>query len=449
MTLPLGEDSNVGFKDYDDLIFNGNRLDDSLSPFTSDLWSKTMKWYGIFSTISGSLILIAVFILGYKIIVAGMNTARKNEVKESLMRLCFGGVAIALAPIFIRLMLFLNNSMVYLILNASNNTSLGDKLGESMLTSISTGNAIATALVIAMFIYLFVKLNIKFIVRQFTIIIFTIFTPVAAGLWIINKNVTAASIWAGQIIMNIFMQFIYCFLFLIYLAFLPSGSGWAVSLIWAMMILPLADALQNCFQNLTSRIAGVDNEQMTNRVVGMSAMLGFGLGAIKEQFNSPSSNNNNGNGNNGGLKGFIDRAKSVVNPSMNLSPEKDYNGNVNPIRTVLPKENTNTNTNTNNVNNNISIPTSNGKNTESISNGTASTPKSVVGKVAKTGFRATKAYLSVGAKMAEGDFSSYKGSNKQMSKKSNYQNVEYMQNIQKLTNENNARKLGDQNEPKE
>lgn len=447
MTLPLGEDSNVGFKDYDDLIFNGNRLDDSLSPFTSNLWSKTMKWYGIFSTISGSLILIAVFILGYKIIVAGMNTARKNEVKDSLMRLCFGGVAIALAPIFIRLMLFLNNSMVYLILNASNNTSLGDKLGESMLTSISTGNAIATALVIAMFIYLFVKLNIKFIVRQFTIIIFTIFTPVAAGLWIINKNVTAASIWAGQIIMNIFMQFIYCFLFLIYLAFLPSGSGWAVSLIWAMMILPLADALQNCFQNLTSRIAGVDNEQMTNRVIGMGAMLGFGLGAIKEQFNSPSSNNNNGNGNNGGLKGFIDRAKSVVNPSMNLSPEKDYNGNVNPIRTVLPKENTNTNTN--NVNNNISIPTSNGKNTESISNGTASTPKSVVGKVAKTGFQATKAYLSVGAKMAEGDFSSYKGSNKQMSKKSNYQNVEYMQNIQKLTNENNARKLGDQNEPKE
>lgn len=449
LILPLGKDANVGFKDYDDLIFNGNRLDDSLSPFTSDLWNKTMKWYGIFSAISGSLILIAVFILSYKIIIAGMNTARKNEAKESLMRLCFGGVSIALAPIFIRFMLFLNNSMVYLLLNASNNASLGDKLGKSMLTSISTGNAIATALVIAMFIYLFVKLNIKFIVRQFTIIIFTIFTPVAAGLWIINKNVTAASIWAGQIIMNIFMQFIYCFLFLIYLAFLPSGGGWAVSLIWAMMILPLADALQNCFQNLTSRIAGVDNEQMTNRVVGMGAMLGFGLGAIKEQFNTPSSNNNNNsNGNNGGLKGFIDRAKSVVNPSMNLSPEKDYNGNVNPIRAVLPKENTNTNTiNNNNNSNNISIPTSNGKNTESISNGTANTSKSVAGKVAKTGFNATKAYLSVGAKMVEGDFSSYKS--RPINKKSNYQNVEYMQNIQKLANENNAKKLGDQNEPKE
>ena len=64
-----------------------------------------------------------------------------------------------------------------------------------------------------------------------------------------------------------------------------------------MMILPLADALQNCLQNLTSRIAGVDNEQMTGRVMGMGAMLGFGLGAIKEQFNTPTTSNNGNNGN--------------------------------------------------------------------------------------------------------------------------------------------------------
>lgn len=216
-----GETANVGFKDYDTLIFNDNAINDSLSPFTEELWNKTMTWYKIFAIISGSLILIAVFILSYKMINAGMNTARKNEVKESLMRLIFGGVAIAFAPLFIRFLLFLNNSIVHLLVTAVNG-SLDGLLGNSMLTSIKTGNAITTALVIAMFIYLFVKLNIKFIVRQFTIIVFTIFTPIAAGLWIINKNVTAASIWAGQIIMNIFMQFIYCFLFLIYLAFLPS-----------------------------------------------------------------------------------------------------------------------------------------------------------------------------------------------------------------------------------
>ena len=447
LILLLGEDSNVGFKDYDELVFNGNRMNDSMSPFTNELWSKTMKWYGIFSAISGSLILIAVFILGYKIIAAGMNTARKNEAKESLLRLLFGGVAIALAPVFIRLLLFMNNSIVYIVLNASGNASLGDSLGDSMLKSISTGNAIATALVIAMFIYLFVKLNIKFIVRQFTIIIFTIFTPVAAGLWIINKNVTAASIWAGQIMMNIFMQFIYCFLFLIYLAFLPSGGGWAVSLIWAMMILPLADALQNCFQNLTSRIAGVDNEQMTNRVIGMGAMLGFGVGAIKEQFNTPNSKLNNGDGGSGGLKGFVDRAKSIINPGMNLSPETDYNGNNNPIRTVMPKESTNNN-GVNNIN--TSIPSFGLKNANGMSNGVENSPKSMAGKVAKAGFKGAKGYLSLGAKMAEGDFSvsPYKNNNESNSKITDSKNVEYMQNMQKLANENNVKKLGDENGPK-
>lgn len=208
-----------------------------------------------------------------------------------------------------------------------------------------------------------------------------------------------------------------------------------------MMILPLADALQNCLQNLTSRIAGIDNEQMTGRVLGMGAMLGFGLGAIKEQFNSPSSNIKTGNSNNdnsnGGLKGFISRAKSVISPGMNLSDEKDYNGNINPIRNVIPKEKQNTN---------VSIPTSNGANKVNISNGNTNTPKSVVGKVAKTGFNATKAYLSMGAKMAEGDFSKspYKNNNHNV-KKNNFQNTEY---INKVVNNNDIKKLGDDNEHK-
>lgn len=387
-----------------------------------------MEWYTAFAIISGSLIFIATIILSYKIIISGINTAKKNEAKESLMRLAFGGVAISFAPLFIRLLLYLNNSFIYLLVTIASTGSLDANLGESMLTSISTGNAITTAIVIAMFIYLFVKLNIKFIIREFTIIIFTIFTPIVAGLWIINKNVTAASIWAGQIIMNIFMQFIYCFLFLIYLAFLPSGGGWAVSLIWAMMILPLADVLQNCLQNLTSRIAGVDNEQMTGRVMGMGAMMGFGISAIKEQFKVPTanssntSNSNNSDSNSNGLKGFVNRAKSVISPKTNLSDETDYNGNVIPIRNVV-KEN-------NNKKDNTQIPKSTTENKENISNRKNSTIKNV----ARTGANATKAYLGLGAKMAEGDFSAYNYTKKtsQNNKKTNMQNTEYLNNRSNL-----------------
>ena len=108
-----GEDANVGFKDYDELIFNNKQNSDNLSPFTSELWNKTMNWYKVFAIISGTLILIAVFILSYKIMNAGTNTAKKNEAKESLMRLCFGGVAIALAPLFIKFLLYINNCLLY------------------------------------------------------------------------------------------------------------------------------------------------------------------------------------------------------------------------------------------------------------------------------------------------------------------------------------------------
>ncbi len=433
-----GEDANVGFKNYDELIFNNSQSSDGLSPFTQELWDKTMNWYKVFAIISGCLILIAVFILSYKIINAGVNTAKKNDAKDSLMRLFFGGVAIALAPLFIRFLLYINNSLVYLLVTAANTGTLDASLGDSMLTSIKTGNAITTALVISMFIYLFVKLNIKFIVRQFTIIIFTIFTPIAAALWIVNKNVTAAAIWGGQIIMNIFMQFIYCFLFLIYLAFLPSGGGWAVSLIWAMMILPLADALLNCLQDLTSRIAGVDNEQMTNRVIGMGAMAGFGLAAIKEQFKTPSSLNSDGTRNTsndnsgGGLKGLVSRAKSVINPSMNLSAEKDYNGNVNPIRDVLPKEK-----------NIVNIPKSNGENKDNLRKG--SKVKSVASNIVRGGAKATSTYLGLGAKMAEGN-SDNNYRNKHIQKKNNFQDTEH---INKLANDKEEmQKSGDYNEHK-
>lgn len=363
----------TGFKDYDELIFNTNIENESLSPFTIEIWNKIMQWYKIFGIISESLILIATILLAYKIITAGGSAIKKNEAKESLMRLLLGGVSIAFAPLFIKFLLFMNNSLVKLMVT-SVNCSLDGLLGETMISSIKTGNAITTAIVISMFIYLFVKLNIKFIIREFTLIVFTIFTPVSIGLWIINKNTAAISIWAGQIIMNIFMQFIYCFLFLMYLTFLPNSNSWVVSLIWAMMILPLADALQNCLQNLTSRIAGIDNEQMTGRVMGVGTMMGYSIGAIKEQFNSQSSNT----------------AKNVNSNNENINSQK-----------------------------------------------------SIVGKVAQTGLNVTRAYLSMGKKMVEGDFNNplYRN-NYHKTRKKDFQNIE-------LADNNKIQRLGDENEFKE
>ena len=206
-----------------------------------------------------------------------------------------------------------------------------------------------------------------------------------------------------------------------------------------MMILPLADALQNCLQNLTSRIAGVDNEQMTGRVMGMGSMLGFGLGAIKEQFKTPTMNTNYGNSSNdnsqSGLKGFVSRAKSVINPTMNLSDETDYNGNPNPIRDVIPNSKANIIQTSNKQPNNVTIK----NNTDN-----KISPSSLAKNIARTGFNATKTYLDIGAKMAEGDFNKSTYTYKNNKKKRNFQNTEYINRLD--NNSNNTQKLGDEND---
>ncbi len=309
-----------------------------------------------------------------------------------------------------------------------------------MMTSIRTGNAITTAIVIAMFIYLFIKLNIQFIVRQFVLIIFTVFTPIALSIWIVNRNATAISIWAGQIITNVFMQFIYCFLFLMYLTFLPSGGGWAVSLIWAMMILPLASTIQNSLQDLTSRICGIDTNAQATQAFAMGGVaggaIGYGISAIKEQFKTPGGDSNStasnmqGQNNNGQQQSFVSRVKNFVNPQMNLTPEKDYNGNTNPIRDVIPNEKAQSSTNAK---------------TEKInkSTGKGSKVASALKAGAKGTAKATGAYLSLGRRMVEGD-TNVNFKNKANEPKKQMQHTEYINNIRE-----SQPKVGDENEYKE
>ncbi len=324
-SLTTNEEFGVGFKEYDELIF-GN-TDNDIAPFTDEQWTKIMGWYKVMTTIVGVPILIAVIVLAYKIIIGGFNIEKRNEAKDNILRLFFGAVAIALAPLFVKLVLYLNNNLVKILVLQSNGGSLNDLLGNSILSNIRTGNAILTALVICMFAYLFVKLNIKFMIRHFTLLVFTIFTPIVATLWIMNRRAIGASLWFGEILVNAFMQFVYAFLFLVYLNFLPVSGGWAVSLIWALMILPLAEALLNVFHNLISRIAGVPAEEVAQRGIGMASNMGYTIKAFTYQFKNPGSN---GDGNSSGLlANFLNKTSVVGN--------KETPTNTNPVQTNIAK----------------------------------------------------------------------------------------------------------------
>lgn len=51
-----------------------------------------------------------------------------------------------------------------------------------------------------------------------------------------------------------------------------------------MMMLPLADALQNTMQNLVSRMAGINNEELSNKGIGMGVAMGYTIKSIAYQF---------------------------------------------------------------------------------------------------------------------------------------------------------------------
>ena len=429
--IATDEELDIGFKTYEEMLFRGGH---GTSPFSSLQWNLIMRWYSVFAYISGSLILIAVIIISYKMIASAISTVKRNEAKENLLNLLFGGVAIAIAPMFIKFLLFLNNSLVNLLVGMVSGNNVNNLLDNEFLSSISTGNPIATALVISMFIYIFVKLNIKFIVREFTLIVFTIFTPIVVGLWVINKNVTAAAIWGGQIMINAFMQFIYCFLFLLFSSFISASAGWAVTLIWAMMLLPIADVLMNCLQNLTSRIAGLDSNEATMRGVGLGAAFGTGIGysinAIKTQFTNPNSSNSEG-----GSSGFMGRVKNFISPQMNLSAEKDYNGNNNPIRNVVDSKNiTNTNSTTNTSTNRNQV-------VSNVSNNNINNSSKAM-RFASGAYQATKGYLKLGANMAEGNFNTNKP-NKYSNDVKNNSTIVAERNINEQLN---SEKVSDANE---
>lgn len=423
--LTTNETFGVGFKNYDELIFGNNQS--AISPFTDEQWSLINNWYWTIAAMTGTPIFIAIVVLAWKMIVAGISPEKRNEVKDNLMRLCFGAAAIVFAPLFVKFMLMLNNNLVTILVGRAHG-SLDDLLGNSLLSNVNTGNAIATAIVIALFAYLFVKINIKFIIRQFTLIVFTIFTPIVAVFWILNKRTIASSIWFGQIIINSFMQFVYAFLFLIYLAFLPSNAGWAVSLLWGMMILPLGDALQNTMQNLVSRVAGVNNEELANRGIGMSAAMGHTIQSITYQFkgNGENSENimNNGTGDDkSGVSSIVSRVVSKANQSTpeskpdNSVSYENYSKNAMDSNSSKPAMNNATNSsdnkmtnsnmanhmNSNVFNNDMSSNSINSMSNLNMSNiPDNAREQNSVKEGMKKAFNIGKEYMNLGMYMAEG-----------------------------------------------
>lgn len=309
----------IGVKSLGDMVY-GNNLPNDEDPFTveqlhvMDLWYKNIIW------IASVILFISVIFLGFKMIFAGYDPKLRDEVKESVMRLVFVGVIIAVTPIAFRMLLYINNAFVYYIrtLIVGNNTQNIDKVFDvvTIFQHIKTGSAILTAIAILYTAYIDASITILFVIRKFVLIIFYIFTPLAAVLWSINKNVMAVRIWLGEILTNVFTQFFYAFVLSIYLSITGNKvSTGGESLIWLFAIVSVAEALRNSLQGYFTRLAGVNEMGIAGKV----AMF-FGAGSAVSAVSS--------------LAGQFGTAKTAMNNMGNM------NGNAGEFSQTLNTGNT-------------------------------------------------------------------------------------------------------------
>ena len=117
---------------------------------------------------------------------------------------------------------------------------------------------------------------------------------------------------------------------------------------------------------------------------------------------------------------------------MQLSSEKDYNGNVNPIRNVIPKQKDGKNYE----------PSLTNKDNQSLKTGSKIDKfKNIATTTLKTSAKGAKGYFEIGAKMAEGNFNT---------KTSNPYNIGKTQKFGKSQTseyiDSNTKKIGDNNE---
>ncbi|SHF43632.1 hypothetical protein SAMN02746089_01915 [Caldanaerobius fijiensis DSM 17918] len=308
----------AGIKTLDEVIFNAGHAPDSQMPFKDSMWITMTDMYRFMEIIGEALIVVAVAVAAYKFIRAATNPRARQDAQETLFRIAAFGLFVLITPIVFKVLLYINNaivSFIYTSLKFNNTDSKIEAiLGYSgILSKIQTGSAIVTAIVILMFAYLNFRIAMLFIVRMFNMAVFYIFTPIAAILWAINRNINAFGIWLGELLTNIFTQAFYAFVFAVYVELVngsmvitpgvqaaPSAGGgggvsiipgqgsdnWFYPLVWALTVIPIAEALRNSLQGFITRLAGVNEAGIAGKAMNLLGLGGLvsSVQAISAQY---------------------------------------------------------------------------------------------------------------------------------------------------------------------
>lgn len=273
-------------------VFGLTPIDKLITPeqvtiFNENQWGILQACYILLTFPAVVLLAVMVFKTGIGFLRGSMNTKEAEQAKEDLLRWFY--VIIFLAGGFLLckaivgganfLTQYLNNSLKTLIPSLDFNSFINNDQ-EGLFNGI----------VALYFAWITLKVNVLFIVRDITLAIFIVFTPLAITLWGINKGINAFGIWLGEILSNAFMAFFLSVTFIIFSALLitiPTTNNQQLLFIVVglSLVLKVASVLRNSLQNFLTKMSGL-NEDDTARKFSLGGMAASALGVANDVRNA-------------------------------------------------------------------------------------------------------------------------------------------------------------------
>ena len=240
--------------------------------FTASQWSMCMFWYGILTALSGGFLVMVIVRSGYRYMISAANPGVKASFIEDVQRCVLAMIIIVLAPVFIKVLIGINDGFVALFANIVNSVTVSQKLeitkplldgagmfeqivaspfqviiniireifGLSTLDQIifndkvhvlkpfvltDTGNILGTVLLNLSFAGFDVYFNAIYTIRHWVIIVTLVSTPLIAWIWVLTAEAQVLEIWAGEIFQTIFLQSAHALTFGVFLSILCGVSA--------------------------------------------------------------------------------------------------------------------------------------------------------------------------------------------------------------------------------
>ena len=251
-----------------------------LQLFTQNQWNTLMFWYTALSTITGGLLVLSLVRMGYGQMYSGVNPAVRAEFMENVQRIFIAVAVMALAPVFVKLLLDINDAFVAFFADILNKFIAGAKqvqingqvgeagvfekilvapfntvsvlidkvfglrpidelifngqvsletgqgtIGEILNTgTVRTDNVFANALLQISFLGFKLYFNAIFTIRKWVIATNIAATPIIVWAWVLSAERRIMEIWLSEIVETVFKQTFYALTFGIYLSLLMSAA---------------------------------------------------------------------------------------------------------------------------------------------------------------------------------------------------------------------------------